>query len=152
MADEGTFSELPNGDLLETGVMYDPHDGKFKSYQEVWHDLPASGRGLVLESVEKPSSAAEGPGRKVWVAMIGKYQVMVAKLSSGAYTAWTALEQEQGWQIVTHAGGEGEVDLILPVIPPDHRWEPGDTFEVSGNEWTVKEHFWVPSDGAKPNA
>lgn len=83
--DIGTFTRLPNGDDLETGVMPAPHlDGKIMPYEEIWHELDpgvASNEvAWILESVD--ADAAANVTTKSHYAKIGKYFLALRQTQS----------------------------------------------------------------------
>lgn len=60
IADEGTFTKLPNGDDLEVGEMPAPHlGGKLAAYREVWRELDP---GLEDNNNSEDGESTEGKG------------------------------------------------------------------------------------------
>lgn len=143
--DEGTFSSLPNGDTLEVGTMYDPEDGKLKAYKEIWRDLPTSGTAFILEAIDDGATEEESPRvEKAWVAQMGGYQLMVAKLGDTTYAARVAFKDgDQSWRTLHTVGKIEKTNLVHPVNPPDSLWKAGETIESAGRRWLVKECFTV---------
>jgi Protein HRI1 len=128
--------------------MYDPEDGKVKSYQEIWHDLPASGTAFILESFGDLLEVGDMPeARKTWVAMMGDYQVMVERLGVETYLASAVHREHDGsWKTLARAGGPGDIfdRITSPVDPPETPWKAGDVVIASRREWIVKEYFSIP--------
>lgn len=126
--------------------MYDPEDGKVKSYQEVWHDLPSSGTAFILESVGGLLEVEGTPeARKTWVAMMGDYQVMVERLGIDTYLASALHRGHDGsWKTLARAGGNILDRMTSPVNPPETPWKAGDVVTASRREWIVQEYFWIP--------
>ena len=126
--------------------MYDPEDGKVKPYQEIWHDLPATGTAFILESIGGLLGVGNTPEeRKTWVAMMGDYQVMVERLSVDTYLASaTHREHDGSWKTLAHAGGDSFDRMTSPVNPPETPWKAGDVVIASRREWMVKEYFSIP--------
>ncbi len=123
--------------------MYDPEDGRVKPYEEVWRDLPALGVAFILEVIEQ-SKAIEEDTRveNAWIAQMGDHQLMVAKLSSGTYAAWTAVrlrDDSHLWQIRSSVGDPSITAMVPPVYVSDDLWKAGEKVEIAGREWLVKE-------------
>lgn len=84
VADEGTFTKLPNGDDLEIGEMPAPHlGGKVAAYREVWRELNAFDNDIkneddrvcwMLESVEAPEEKQERKEKKrTFYCRVGRF-------------------------------------------------------------------------------
>jgi hypothetical protein len=126
--------------------MYDPEDGKVKPYQEVWHDLPASGTAFILESIGDMLEVGNtSEARKTWVAMMGNYQVMVERLGVETYLASAVQREHDGsWTTIARAGGDILERMTSHVNPPETPWKAGDVVTTSRREWIVKEYFSIP--------
>lgn len=83
VADEGTFTKLPNGDDLEIGEMPAPHlGGKVAAYREVWRELNAfdstagNGGGVcwMLESIDAQEEKQERKEKKrTFYCRVGRF-------------------------------------------------------------------------------
>lgn len=97
--DQGTFSQLPNGDDLETGTMPCPEKGNVMTdYEEVWRDLPVTGESggraaWIVQSVDD----VEGT---TFVGRLGNAFMAFRKSRDGSFFAkreeWG--EKENRWQ------------------------------------------------------
>lgn len=140
-ADEGTFSTLDNGDILETGEMLDPNTGRVRRYSEIWRDLPINkGSVFILEGI----GTSDAPTiQRAWLAKMGNYQAAVAKISEDKFLAWTAekVAGRPGWDVTKFAGPVDAATIVLPIEDPSPLWGVGTLFEANGITWLVKEAF-----------
>lgn len=136
MDDEGKFATLPNGDVVESGEMFNPSNGNIEAYEEVWRRLDtASGEPyLVLEL----TSGGER-GTIAYLGRVGGRALGLAKKADGSYLAWRD-EYKDGKASRLYTFGEG-VEEILPSLPVDvpEKWKLGETLELGGKTWTVRQ-------------
>lgn len=129
LEDVGAFSSLPNGDVLETGAMYNPKSGKNESYEEVWRRLPvpSGAEYFVLE---------RGDG-KAFLGRVGSLALGAAKVND-EYLAWRDELVEGAWKR-KYAFGEG-LDAAIPsaLIEVPFEWVPGATVKFGGHDWIVR--------------
>ncbi len=73
----GYNTPLPDGDTLEVGEMENPSaPGRVAPYEEIWHDLPAGGAGVLI---------AANRERTVWRARIGVWEVGLGRGENGEF-------------------------------------------------------------------
>lgn len=155
--DEGDFTTLPNGDSLETGAMPCPEKGMaVTEYEEVWRVLapklgPEVGQGSawILESV-----GAEGLTKTFLGRIGGSYMAMRGKIGEawkeGEYGArseeWDA--NDKIWKnkhvIGYIAGVPSPAELGTGLFDGEDNWKEGDTVEVLGHEYIVREFEVLP--------
>jgi hypothetical protein len=150
--DEGVFNDLPNGDCLETGHMYDPSEGRIRSYKEVWRDLltddTAHGFILQMEKKEKPSQAGSSDVVLVdaWIAKMGTCQLAIGQFTNGEYGAWIVFPSnepncEGGGK--KSAGNSNITQAILPIGDEVDatKWKVDDIVTIDRKNWVVKDIF-----------
>jgi hypothetical protein len=150
--DEGVFTDLPNGDCLETGHMYDPSEGRIRSYKEVWRDLltddTAHGFILQMEKEEKSSQAGSSGAVLVdaWVAKMGTCQLAVGQFTNDEYGAWMVPPSDepncQG--VGKKSAGNSSIIQAIPPIGDEvdaTKWEVDDIVTVDERNWVVKDIF-----------
>lgn len=101
------FTELPNGDELETGVMPAPHlGGQVLPYEEVWHQLnptrnsSGGAKGSVswiLESVDGSRPVDEGVTIKSYYAKTGRYYLALRRREDASRSSLTFSAVRQDW-------------------------------------------------------
>lgn len=69
--DEGSFEPLPNGDVLEKGVMLRPETGLVSAYEEVWRRLPLTRTPRVVFLEHKRADGRE----TAYVGRVGDYEL-----------------------------------------------------------------------------
>lgn len=81
--DEGSFSTLPNGDVLEQGEMRRPETGEITPYRELWRRLPLISRGdgesAPVRVVLLESTAGT---EKTLLGRVGDFEVGIAQRSA----------------------------------------------------------------------
>lgn len=103
--DEGSFTTLPNGDVLEHGEMRRPETRIKTPYEELWRRLPLTADGgqpliLLLESVGDD-------GEKAFLGRVGEHQV-------GTFRALTMASRARSWSEDSRATG-GRLSLTSRV-------------------------------------
>lgn len=130
MADEGTFESLPNGDVNETGTMYNPKTDKYEPYIETWRrykETPGA-EYCVLERI--------GEGQ-AFLGRVGDRALGLAKAESEVYSAWRDELQESKWIRRFQISGQGIATLPqLPVHLPEE-WSEGSQVQLGGHSWIV---------------
>lgn len=128
MDDQGSFATLENGDVTETGRMFNPKTGKIEAYVETWRRrLSSPGTPYcVLESVETD-------GRVGFIGRVGR-DTLACGMSPEGYTAWREEDEIEIW-----AFGDGK-DSFLPrlprAIPPD--WRVGQRCMLGDTPYIVR--------------
>ena len=138
--DEGDFTELPNGDDLETGKMPCPERGmQITEYEEVWRQIPpvpGPKRAWILESV--------GEGRKVLLGRIGGGFMAIGDKKGDTFGARRE-EWDEEWKRWTVKYRIGEVDDIPSIaglgaegLDGEADWKEGSTVLLLGREYLVR--------------
>lgn len=127
--DAGSFSTLPNGDVLETGSMHNPKTDKIEPFEEVWRRHPRQ-PGLphcVLERVEGDT--------KAYLGRIGPRALGLAQDGK----TWRAFRDEltgNEWKRLYEFAPDPSVLPRLDVVQPT--WTVGQQTSVGGVSWTVR--------------
>lgn len=132
--DEGSFTSLPNGDVLETGSMSNPDaGGAIQPYEEVWR------RFAVEEDVRVLILASEGGDR--FLGRVGRWEVGLGDWRTS--TPFLARRRDQrvdtSWT-ETYCVGGAEAEEQLPRLPDAVKGSIGDTVELGGRRWVIKEN------------
>ncbi|GAA5981869.1 hypothetical protein JCM10908_004644 [Rhodotorula pacifica] len=134
--DEGSFSTLPNGDVLERGEMRRPETGIVTPYEELWRRLPltcgdgsAPARVLMLESVEPD------PNEKTFCGRVGDWEVGIARHGAGV-RAQVQRFDGGGWTTLSQTAGAG---LPLPHLDFEVAAQPDEEITIGGRRWKVIE-------------
>lgn len=132
--DEGSFSTLPNGDVLERGEMRRPETGEITHYEELWRRLPltrdkdAPVRVVMLES-------ADG-GDKAFLGRVGDFEVGIARRGEQVLARIRRLDGTAWETTMTTVDGAGLPDLdSLDLLAA----EAGGVLELAGRRWQVIE-------------
>ncbi|GAA5923207.1 hypothetical protein JCM1841_005930 [Sporobolomyces salmonicolor] len=133
--DEGTFTPLPNGDVLETGSMLNPDTGLVQEYEEIWRRWPlqaGKGKGKV-EVIILESRSTRG---RAFLGRVGDYEIGMEDAERG-FGVVRRVRREGEWETVCC----NEAGLGLPAVPLEMAaWEQGSTVELGGRIWEVVEH------------
>ena len=143
--DIGIFHTLPNGDVLETGLMTNPTSTSTKPhtpvpYEEVWRRLPLP---HPVSSVRATFLRSNAPGGVAFLARVGRYQLGVCGAEAGSYwfyarrSEWN--EEERGWREERCVGGE-PARATLPLIPDGFEGTQGADVSLEGRVWVVLEN------------
>lgn len=124
--DEAAFKLLDDGNVLETGKMYNPRSGRAEAYEEVWRREPVSGRYCVLERV----------GAQGFIGRLGDFTIG-AGVVDGVYVAYRDQREGREWKRLYHRDPNGNIPSLPEEIPLE--WTIGDQVDLSGQEWTVRE-------------
>ncbi|KAL1410869.1 hypothetical protein Q8F55_001812 [Vanrija albida] len=125
--DVGSFSALPNGDVLETGAMFNPKTARNEPYDEVWRRLPvpAGAAYFVLER-------ADG---RAFVGRVGA--LALGAWSEGAqYAAWRDELDGSAWRRVYAFGEAGNVPAAPVEVPAE--WRKDAVVTLGEHTWTVR--------------
>ena len=122
IADEGTFTKLPNGDDLEVGEMPAPHlGGKLAAYREVWRELDpglednnnsedgesteAKGNGTcwMLESLDTEGQERKKKKKRTFYCRVGRFFLAIRRTEKrvsdqkgvGAEVEFSGIRQEE---------------------------------------------------------
>lgn len=131
--DEGSFTDLPNGDVLETGSMSNPDaGGAVQPYEEVWRRFP------IEEDVRVLILASEDG--KAFIGRVGQWEVALKDATdSTPFLARRRDRKEDGWVEVYLVGGE-EARRELPRQPEEVAGGVGAVVELGGKRWVIKEN------------
>lgn len=133
--DEGAFDVLPNGDVLETGTMFNPASGKEEAYEEMWRRFPveAGASYCVLERVD--AGWGKPGNRQAFLGRFGSRALGLAQ-DGAVFRAYRDELEGEGWKRV-YAFDVGEVLPALDVVQ-DAGWKEGETVALGGGEWVVR--------------
>lgn len=128
--DQGTFETLDNGDVTETGRMFNPNTGDIESYVETWRRFTTSPGEpyCVLELV-----SGEADGDIGYVGRVGGHDLGCAKRASGEYIAWRESRGHRVYQF-------GSTDSALPPLPselPDD-WRIGERCTLGERSFVIR--------------
>jgi hypothetical protein len=131
MPDQGVFADLPNGDVTETGIMYNPKTDKYQNYVEVWRRLPAEpGQAYcVLERIDGDGTARAFLGR------VGSQSLGLEKSSHGVFSAWREETTAKGVRKVYEKGDTSRLPSLSTIGPAGYR--SGETITLGGELWRV---------------
>lgn len=131
MPDQGTFATLPNGDVSETGVMYNPKTQRYQKYVEVWRryaTVPET-RYCLLERIEP-----NGSSDKHFAGRVGSFALRLSQEAGGGYNACRT------------SNGDGETETIFqtskgsaaPGIAECRELSTGQSVTIDGEQWLVR--------------
>lgn len=118
LPDEGSFTTLPNGDVKEVGVMFNPDTVSNEPYEEVWRRLEVNEGSGGEKCVFLLESADGGP--RAFFGRIGQYAMWISHDPSGKFpqppqrhrvpgiTAMSWVKAESGIWEKTFSSGEKE--------------------------------------------
>lgn len=131
--DEGSFSTLPNGDVLERGEMRRPETGDITPYEERWRRLPltrdedAPVPAVMLESTDA--------GDKAFLGRVGDFEVAIAQRGEQIQARVGRLHGTTWETSMATVDGAGLPDLsVLDLTAMD-----GGGVELAGRRWKVIE-------------
>ncbi|WWC61543.1 uncharacterized protein I303_104127 [Kwoniella dejecticola CBS 10117] len=133
MPDQGVFETLLNGNVTETGTMFNPKTNLYEPYVETWRrkQLPAGQPYFVIQSKQEDVQA--------YIGRVGNYALGLAKDPDGRYYACRdeLVEGESKWKRIYEFG---QVGRYLPELPVDvtQEWSRGKTIELGGSAWEIK--------------
>ena len=121
--DEGVATELPNGNILETGSMVNPDTQEMAPFEELWSDT-AHDDGLFLRSSDQDA----------WQGRVGRVQVALGR-SNNLFWAWSAERDDQHWKVLSliNVADAGQVQFL----PDSPAWQAGQKVEFNGKLWDV---------------
>ncbi|KAK4702894.1 hypothetical protein P7C70_g3327, partial [Phenoliferia sp. Uapishka_3] len=137
--DIGTFHALPDGSVLETGLMTNPLSSTPSvavPYEEIWRRLP-----LTSPSPPCVFLRSNGPGGVAFVGRIGDCQLGICSAEREFYWFFARrLERKEGdWKEVYCVGGEA-ARVTLPEIPEHVGEKEGEEVALSNRVWIVLEN------------
>ena len=131
MPDQGTFETLPNGDVSETGVMYNPKTQRYQKYVEVWRRYATQPGTLywILERIEP-----DGSTDRHFAGRVGSHALRLSQEVGGDYNACRTSDVE------------GETETIFqtskgsaaPGIAECGALSTGQTVTIGGEQWLVR--------------
>ncbi|KAK8858951.1 hypothetical protein IAR55_003182 [Kwoniella newhampshirensis] len=157
LPDQGTFTTLPNGDVVEEGIMFNPKSSENEPYQEVWRRLKQEPNApyLVLEQIidshsdvslrgeEEGGEEVEAEEEGVFLGRVGENALGIAKLKSESehkFIAWRDRSEQGAWNRIYEFGEKELVGQILPSLPAEipSDWVKGETVDFGGKKWIVR--------------
>ncbi|KAL1890442.1 hypothetical protein Sste5346_008270 [Sporothrix stenoceras] len=135
--DEGFFTDLPNGDSLETGSMACMEKGgAVTDYEEIWRALPTEGlRAWILKREDAETNNITFLGR-----VGSEFFAMVQKRGGGPLTVQREVLEEDKWVVKYQSGGAALPSLVnsgLSALTNEVTWKQGDEADVQGEKYTV---------------
>lgn len=138
LPDSGSFTQLPNGDSLETGSMPNPdRGGQVCEYEEIWRDLPIApgSRAWIAKSTD---SSEQGTG--CWFGRVGVHFIALNKMAGKEFAA-RRLEFDGKWleryEVGELEGVPGYKGLENRCFEGEERWVAGQTIKLQGREFVV---------------
>ncbi|OCF57152.1 hypothetical protein L486_04607 [Kwoniella mangroviensis CBS 10435] len=133
MPDQGKFETLPNGDVIEIGIMHNPKTNLYEDYVETWRrmKLPAAAPYIVL--------ASEDGGIQAYLGRVGEHALGLAKSEDGEYYARRDKMEDGKWKRIYQFGKN--IDSLLPDLPISipEGWSKDDDVTLEGeSKWVVK--------------
>lgn len=130
----GSFSILPNGDVLETGTMANPEaGGAVQPYEEVWRRLPVDeeARVVILQSFDGHA----------FIARVGDRELAVKDVKGEGFLARRMeLSVDGSWSEIHCIGGSAAREA-LPRVPVEGiRALIGEEVSLGGKRWIVREN------------
>ena len=166
VSDSGTFETLPNGDVLERGVMRN-NEGVLLPYEEIWRDRKVSNT-MVVVLVGQTENAVDilknennvlgqngntiPPGCVGMIVRVGEWCQGVLRRHDGFFAErWHNLSNPEGggWKLefATHRGVL-PCDRVCDLLDKASKGacseqinHVGDNFTVDGITWTVVEYL-----------
>lgn len=135
MEDQGVFDTRPNGDVTETGTMFNPKNGTYEGYVETWHRYPSEPGSpyCVLERIEPVTSGSGSSRARAFVGRVGSRVLGLGITSSGEFLAVREDISEAGTKRIYDFGGD--FPNIPYVMPPT--CQAGAELELGGQRWKV---------------
>ncbi|GAA5861965.1 hypothetical protein JCM3774_001368 [Rhodotorula dairenensis] len=136
--DEGSFSTLSNGDVLEQGEMRRPETGEVTPYRELWRRLPlilhgdqsAPVRVVLLETIDAGTD-------KAFLGRVGDFEVCIAQ--QGARVD-TRIRRYSGSAWVTTSSTYAGDETALPSLDGVEQLAVQNEFGLAGRRWKVIEN------------
>ncbi|WWC70497.1 uncharacterized protein I206_104448 [Kwoniella pini CBS 10737] len=131
MPDQGVFDTLSNGDVTETGTMFNPKTNLYEPYVETWRrkQLPSRTPYFVVASQQKDVQS--------YIGRVGDYALGLAKDARGDYYAWRDQLEQGHWKRIYEFG---QVNKYLPQLPSEvsQDWAKGGSTILGGVTWDIK--------------
>lgn len=126
MDDQGSFETLDNGDVTETGRMFNPNTGNIECYVETWHRCPSE-PGAPYCLLELISEEDVG-----YLGRVGDHVLGCGKRRSGEYIAWRETDGSREYEFGTTA--------VLPPLPKDlpEGWREGGECRLGDRTFVIK--------------
>lgn len=108
--DSGVFEDLPNGDSLERGVMFDDEQGEEREYEEVWRDWEADPRAFRVWELHRldgeGDTKQEEGGVRGYLISMGLYAAGIVKKAGTGELGITRWSKKDGIWVREYALGE----------------------------------------------
>jgi hypothetical protein len=126
----GSFSTLPNGDILEAGTMYNPNTGRSEPFEEVWrrHPRQTGWPYCVLQRVD--GRWKQDTKDKAFLGCLGPRSLGLAQDGD----AFKAYRDEDGKRLYEFDADES----VLPPFHVDPSWKVGMEVVVGSGRWLVR--------------
>ena len=127
--DQGSFAALENGDVTETGRMFNPNTGDIEDYVETWRRFPASpGAPYCVLELDGEADGAIG-----YLGRVGDNALGCGKPSSGDYVAW---REEKGKRMYEFGPEASMLPRLPSELPKD--WKEGSRCELGDRTFVVR--------------
>lgn len=108
-ADEAAFSELPNGDDLETGTF--AKDGIPTAYEEIWRDVTET------SAAESPAWILQSNDGLTFLGRIGRVFLGMRQGEDGSFgVRKEVIDDSKGWEIVYETGPTQSIPRARDVL------------------------------------
>lgn len=129
--DQGTFATLDNGDVTETGRMFNPATGNIELYVETWRrmDMVEGSQYCVLELVGQNDSQEIG-----YLGRVGQNDLGCGTDQNGDYIAWRSGKNGIVWNFGIEARSK------LPALPRPlpEAWKEGEECDLGGRRFIIR--------------
>lgn len=130
MPDQGVFDSLPNGDVTETGVMYNPKTGRYQDYVEIWRRYPLE-KGepyCVLQRVDIEETG------KAFLGRVGSRSLGLEKSSEGSFSAW---REDLSGNVPERIFEDGDTSKLPSLSLLSETLQEGNEVDIGGQRWLV---------------
>lgn len=136
LPDEGTFTTQPDGDVLETGVMWNPKTISNEEFVERWRRFPKDA-GWEYYVLERVDAGWGGDGNRAFLGRLGPRALGIARVN-GAVIAWRDEWENGGWKRVYAFDNGLDLEEIIPALPAQIDGIEGGTIQHDGAEWLAR--------------
>ena len=146
--DKGEMITLPDGDVLEKGVMLDSETGEEMAYEELWTEVPfeRTSPGGGCDCIVLKTRDGEDGSRGMVVKVGGWCQGIVKSGECVTVERWEwvnmqthSTNRDDGWEKRVRIG-KGKVPCEEVLVMKD--WKEGSEVHSGGVTWVVDEVLW----------
>lgn len=131
LPDQGVFQSLPNGDVTETGVMFNPKTGRNEHYVETWRRYPTQPgeQYCILERIDHDK------GGSAYLGKVGPRTLGLALDDDGVFEAYREQVQDGQVKRVFESTPRPSLPSLPETLPEDY--VDGAEVELGGCRWAV---------------